>query len=382
MTSRLWAMGVAVVLAAGAASSAMRAWSGQADPNTLLRLDVLVEDERGRPLTGLSREQFEVVVDGQPRPLQSFAPAAPAPLVAGILVDVTASLHRCPAGVAGLPSSVRMSRFESLSTLIPPAVEPFDLQGLRRGDEVLFGTVGRLSARLGPFEWEDRRRPRAWTSLFERPPVEWLGPSPIWDATLDMTKALAPRAGRRAIVLVTDGLASGNQVSWRDVAAAAAAAGVAVSVVAEETVLPTQPLTPFARAGIDPLTPLRSLAAATGGIYALDPAAPDTTGFRADPASPCFKREPGRYVRGVIERMRSPYAIAISAQDDGAGLHTLEVRVSRAGAVVHARRAFAIERQTTSGVSFVEAPPGGRGEERSATRPGSGRSWLWSQRVH
>jgi hypothetical protein len=47
-------------------------------------------------------------------------------------------------------------------------------------------------------------------ALFVRPPVDWLGPSPLRDAVFEASSQLAAEPGRRAIVLISDGAATAN----------------------------------------------------------------------------------------------------------------------------------------------------------------------------
>lgn len=70
----------AVLLLSLAALTASAFPQAQSAPQTfrtttdLVRLDVVVLDERRHPVTGLSAEDFAVTVDGKPRPLEAFAP--------------------------------------------------------------------------------------------------------------------------------------------------------------------------------------------------------------------------------------------------------------------------------------------------------------------
>jgi hypothetical protein len=311
-------------------------------PPDLQRVDVFVEDDRGDRVSGLAAADFDVRVDGKPRAVERLRVAPDTLLAAAILVDVTASHHRCPSGAAGLPSSVPVSRFEPLGTRIPPAVAPFPLDGLRRGDRIRVGSIGQQLDLHGPYDGASRELRQSWTSLFERPPVDWLGPSPVWDAVDEAVSAVAAEPGPRVVVLVSDGLASGNRLSWRDVAARATLAGVSINVVGEEAVLPTLQLTPLAKVGIDPLAAARTAAAATGGHFVLDPMTSQSSNDGFGPAAACFQRDPRRHLRSLLGRLRGPYVLGIPTSGDAAGVHTLEIRVTRPGLVVRARRGYEI----------------------------------------
>ncbi len=104
-----------------------------------------------------------------------------------------------------------------------------------------------------------------------------LGPSPIWDAIDLAVAALANAEGRRAIVLVTDGRATGNRLSPEEAATRAAAEGVAVSVVGEDWEMTIRQ---DANTGVRvrPGVALARIASATGGLYLPDRSNPPAPG--------------------------------------------------------------------------------------------------------
>lgn len=192
-----------------------------------------------------------------------------------ILVDVTASRHRCPEGVAGLPSSTLAGSGQTVGSmtdrgLIPPAVEPFTLRGLRDTDTVRVGALARSVRLSEKYTGASKELARAWQSLFALPPVEWLGPSPIFDGLTAIIDVLAPEPGPRTVVIVTDGLATGNSRTAADVIKAARAADVRISVVGEESIIGLSPPLTVARAtGKDPLQALSQIAESSGGRFFL-----------------------------------------------------------------------------------------------------------------
>ena len=102
------------------------------------------------------------------------------------------------------------------------------------------------------------------------------GPSPIWDAVAAAVETLAKAEGRRAVLLVTDGRATGNRLSPEEAAALAIAAGVVVSVVGKDWEMTIQQ---DATTGVRvrPGVALERIASITGGLYLRDrrmPAAP------------------------------------------------------------------------------------------------------------
>lgn len=303
----------------------------------LTKVNVIVESDKGGAVTDLTKDDFEVRVDGQPRPIESFSPGSHEKLLAlVVLVDITVSQFKCPCCVAlqaPVMSTSGKASGSMSSSRIGDALGEFPIRGVRTEDRVRVGSIGRRTILSGPFQGSMKDITNAWRALFNVPPVEWLGPSPIWDAVYDGTHALTSEAGQRALVLVTDGQASGNQRGVREVALAAALDDVTVSVVAQESMLPTKPLTSMASHGVDPTAALRGLSDLTGGLFTLDAA-------QISGGEPCFERDPAPHFSWVLERMRLAYELGFTPQTSDGQAHVLEVRVKRPGTVVKARKVF------------------------------------------
>lgn len=231
----------------------------------------------------------------------AIAPAPPrAPMSIIVLIDITASLHVCPGGVAGPPSTAPSTTttpsgaMSPVGFAIPPAVPQFQLTHLGDDDRIRFGAIGRRVYLADRFVTTSRERDRQWSAVFAHPPVDWLGPSPIWDALIEASLAFQGESGPRAIVLVTDGLATGNVHSAGDAAGTLKAAGIRVAIVAEESILTMTPLTPMSATGLDPAKPLRAIATATDGYFTLDKAIGDF-------GQPCFRRDPATALATVFD---------------------------------------------------------------------------------
>jgi hypothetical protein len=209
----------------------------------------------------------------------------------------------------------------------------FVLQGFRPADRVRVGSVGRQLT-MGPRFTSDAAEIKStWQALFEAPPVEWLGPSPIWDAVEGAVAALADESGHRAIVLVTDGQASGNVHGYSEVSAQAALSGVSVSTVTEDSMLPTIPMTTMASYGVDPALRLRSMADFTGGSFALDRR-------QIDPFDRCFPNDPAPLFRKALDRLHQAYTLSFAQLVADGTSHPLDVRVKKPGMSVRARKLF------------------------------------------
>jgi len=220
-----------------------------------------------------------------------------------VVVDVTASQHRCPEGVAGLVSTTTQSslgmavRSRPLD-FIPPAISEFVLNGPRPEDRVRVAALGRRVYLSDAFAGDSADLKRAWRSLFTLPPVEWLGPSPIWDVLGDLVEMLSTEPGQRAIILISDGQASGNRRGSAEVASMAKRLGVRISAVGEESVMSTRPAQTMAQAiGKDPTSNLKKVAEQSGGRFHLDKA-------NVTPMMSCYSLDPGRFLAEAFSALR------------------------------------------------------------------------------
>lgn len=138
-----------------------------------------VTDRQGQPVTGLSQQDFRVEEDGEPQTLRSFS-AGQFPLALAIGVDRSFSVSA--AGLAGVASAVR-----SL------------LSELRADDQAMVMTIGSETEIVAPLS-VDRRPADAALARIE----SW-GTTPLYDATLSAVDAIQSAAGRRALILISDG---------------------------------------------------------------------------------------------------------------------------------------------------------------------------------
>jgi len=340
---------VAAALALGGGWGSGHAAAASGDAPDLVRLDVLATNEKGLPVAGLRQQDLRLLVDGVPVSIAAFSQAPP-PLVLTVLLDVTVSQWHCPLGMAGLPSVTRgvgtggfglplpLPKTLNEAQPIQPAIAEFPIRGLRSDDRVRVGAIGRRLIMEDQFTTDRADIDRAWKSFFELPPVEWLGPSPIWDAAYTSIDAFAREAGLRALVLISDGEASGNLHGFREVAESAALAGVSVSAVAEEAMLPTVPFVPMAAQGIDPAKALRQIAEDTGGAYLLDKA----TGF---PRAPCFSRDPRGSLSKVLDALHHAYTLQFASSVADGHPHHVELQATRPGLNLSYRRTFVRSRE-------------------------------------
>jgi len=285
---------VAVSLAAALAATAQNSGS--------FVVDVAVEAD-GQFVTGLTREDFEMAVAGRPAAVDSVVAGKERPLSLVLLLDATASID----------SDVGRD-------VIRKAIEKSFLPKLAPKDRVQAGSFAK-QIKIGPAVVNDSRALQAAIGkALDVPKADTFGPSAIWDAVALAVETLKDAPGRPAIILITDGRATGNRLDVEEVAARAAAAGVLVNVVGEDSEIV---LRQDANTGVRvrPGVALEYLAGTTGGLYL-----PDT----ASPAAP------GPVLERVLADLHERYTLAFAAPDGRP--QTVNVRVKRSGVKIRVSR--------------------------------------------
>jgi VWFA-related protein len=276
-------------------------------PAPLVLLDVGVEDTDGRAVTGLTRDDFEIIAGGATRPIESFAAGQERPLSLVLLVDVTVSME----------ATTKLS-------VLRTGVEKWFVDKLAPRDRVQVGSVARRTS-IGPaFSGSPKALLAAVRQAFDPREEDTLGPSPIWDGIDLAVAALAKAEGRRAVVLVTDGRATGNRLSPEAATVRAMAESVAVSVVGEDWEMTIRQ---DANTGVRvrPGVALERIASATGGLYL-----PDHTNPSA----------PGPILERLLADLHARYTLGFTPPVRDGKLHELDVRVRRPGLKLRTRRQY------------------------------------------
>ena len=171
----------------------------------LVSVSVVVKNQKGRPVTGLSRKDFELFDSGRMRDIADFRAEASAVSVA-VLLDTSGSMR-----ISGKWDAAREAVMKLASEL-------------ERGRDhiALFAFDNELHV-VQPFTTE----PGEITSALRR--VQPWGSTAMFDAVSETSKRLAREGGmRRAIVVITDGLDNRSRLDATDVSAAASAIDVPV----------------------------------------------------------------------------------------------------------------------------------------------------------
>jgi len=297
-------MRLALVCFAFAIVTVPSARSSVPTPAAPILIDVAVSDETAQSIPGLTVADFEVFVDGRPRPIESFT-APPAPLTLLLLVDVSQSM--------------------AVYTDTEPIVEAF-ASSLVSGDRALVGGVAnRLQLAPGLIGTKRNVVSGARTALnFKK--EEKSGPSPIWDALDGAAAFLEKQSGRRGIVFVTDGRSTGNRLGSVSAVERAFFAGITVQVLTEARTI-------FIRQDQDTAVRVRSglmlqeLARMTGGLCLPE--------YKPNLELP----KPGPVIAHLVKDLRDRYTLAVSPEG-ATGTHKIEVTVKRPNVSVRARSGY------------------------------------------
>jgi VWFA-related protein len=245
---------------------------------------VVARDQYGRPIGGLSQADFEVTDDGQRRTILDFRNEV-SPISVGVLLDSSGSMH-----IGGKLERAR-------------EVGHFLLSSMSEGtDEAALFVFDKVVRTVQPFTGEfDKVR----SSLAS---VHPFGSTSLYDAIAETAQQLSTRPGRRALIVLTDGVDTSSQLTPQEVSGIASAIDMPVYVVAVETAATEGELTQLARWSGGMLHGVSNTA--DGSVVA----------------------------RQIVSELRSQYLIAFESSSS-VGWHRIEVR-SRQRATLQARSGY------------------------------------------
>ena len=295
----------AVWMAVGLASVGAVRFQQPAGP--VVSVDVLVTTADGTPVPALRAEDFELVTGAYTPPIVSFA-VGKQPLTIVFLVDVSASV------TARLPRDV-----------LEEDVEKALIDVLQAGEQLRIGGFGKEIVLNSGLSSNRRQLRGELRSAISHRREDLFGPSPIWDATYQAIESFPPTEGRRVLILLTDGRATGNVHSVEEVARAAAQNGIAIHIVGQDREYQLRQDATTAVA-VRPGNALRWLADVTGGQF--------ISGMT------WRERGPARALTQIMTGLRQTYTLAFEAPVADGRLHPLEVRVRRANVKVRGRSLY------------------------------------------
>jgi VWFA-related protein len=278
------------------------AWAQQADFSTavnVVNVLVTVRDKQGQLVRGLAKDDFTLEEDGRAQPIRYFSPQAGQPLTLGLLVDVSGSQR----------TVLAQQRLASQQFLDQVLHDPMDHAFLVRFDRQV-----ELLKDLSLLELDRKNNAAQGTALY--------------DAIVFGARRLAGQAGRKALIVLSDGYDTSSSAS---LAAAVETAQRADALVYSIRFLDrdifafqvpaSQGGSPVPREG---RRVLERLAKETGGGY-FDLTAAET-----------LERIYGR----IEDELRNQYSLGFTPVSSRPGYRKIRVSVKRKGLTVQARDGY------------------------------------------
>ncbi len=278
--------GLAVAMAAAVVASVALAAPQFTARTEMVEVYATVTDRQGRLVTDLTQEEFDVLEDGRPQEIRTFTPGD-VPVSLALAFDRSFSMSGARLEGARLAARVLLNELTDADRVT--------LIGISSEVDVLVPLTN------------DRRRVDTAVQALDA----W-GSTALHDAIVEALDVIEPAPGRRALVLVSDGVERHSGRTADEVLARVRASDVMIYPVALARHAP-------------PL--FHSLAALSGGRT--------TATRRADELPRVFAR--------FASELRHQYLLGYSPEEGrGGGYRRLEVRVRRPGLVVRARAGYLV----------------------------------------
>ena len=270
---------------------------------SLVSVNAVVKDRRGRPVSNLTREDFQILENGTARPIVDFGFSDEGPVSFGVLVDQSGSM-------------TLSNNLEAAREVIRHLLAWFDAGK----DEVALFAFDQQIREVQPFTSS------ATQVIDALPKLSAYGTTALYDAIAETAARLETRPSpRRAVIVVTDGLDTASNKTLEDVSGMASAIDVPVYVVVVMSASnnPQRGGSPLLTEGEPITTRLANLAYWTGGdmLIASTPA------------------ETSQIARRLVIDLRHQYQLAFESSAR-AGWHQVAVRTRNPDLQVRARSGY------------------------------------------
>ncbi|BCS36017.1 hypothetical protein TBR22_A52540 [Luteitalea sp. TBR-22] len=270
---------------------------------SLVSVNAVVKDRRGRPVRNLTRDDFTVFENGAARPIVDFGFSDEGPVSFGVLVDQSGSM-------------TLSNNLDAAREVIRHLLAWFDAGK----DEVALFAFDQRLREVQPFTSD------ASAVTDALPKLSAYGTTALYDAIASTAERLEKRpTPRRALVVVTDGLDTVSTKTVQDVSGIASAIDVPVYVVVvmSPSNHPDRGGSPLRADGEPITTRLANLAYWTGGdmLIASTPA------------------ETSQIARRLVVDLRHQYQLAFESSAK-AGWHQVAVRTRNPDLQVRARSGY------------------------------------------
>lgn len=267
----------------------------------MVPISVTVRDDRGRLVTDLARDDFEVLSDGAPKAILQFQ-SEPSPITVALLMDRSGSMR----------VSYRAEAANEAARLLVSAMSPAtDRLGLFAFDTSLTQATAFTAVSPDSLKALESLAPFGATSLYDA--LDYASHALVSDG-----------APRRAVVAMTDGMDTSSLLTASELAQRAAGIDVPVYVVmmamgADAEAAREKPAQP----GTGRSTSLQQLTESTGGSLF----------FSSAPS------HSSQAARTIVTELHQQYLLAFTA-DSRPGWHRLTVRTRHHHHTVRARAGY------------------------------------------
>ena len=260
----------------------------------LVPITAAVRDSHNRIVRGLRKTDFDVLENSQRREIVDFVASDDAAVSLAIVADTSGSM--------------RGRNWERANDFVDQLVGRMT----RPDDEMALFTFDKRLDQHTPFTTDRDSVLDAMRS------VEAWGQTALYDAVAEAARRVADRRGRRAVIVITDGLDTISKMTASEVSGLAGAIDVPVYAV---SVTPAS--TPAAAAN-EGEAGLAQLAYWTGG---------DVSHLAETPGL-------DRTINALVTELRQQYFLAIQSDSTASGWHRIDVKTRRRDLTVRARMGY------------------------------------------